>query len=499
MTCVLVGLPSARSRWPSVHSFRSATAWAAGPTNAGPTQSVPSSVTGKQDAAVPIDGVSVTDDSATVHTGVTIPAGTGTISVATGSGAILTGQGTTTIDLTGSTAQVNAALAGLVFQPAAGFNTGTPSTPINLTLTTADDGLNAAVQALDLPSINGPAAIETTPAGWTAPPTISNTPDLITGNGSYPACCGMTLSDITGTSLDGGTMTLLLANPVSEVNPVGESIATTLTGLTAGTSYAVTLQWQQATLSYSPIPGMTFTYSGGDLKVTVAGVETVVTPSAAPAADAWQSVEIVFQATAPTETLIAELVASSTRGAIVIDGGAYVRTIRSATATVPINVLAQTIPTDGDETASTPEDQTLTVAAATGLLANATDADGDSLSISGFAVNGSTYAAGATATVPGVGTITVNIDGSYTFTPALDFNGAVPPVTYTVTDGHGGTDTSTLTITVTPVDDPVVPAAGSTGGGELAQTGAPLSMQLALALGAILAGLALTRLRRRTR
>ena len=52
-----------------------------------------------------------------------------------------------------------------------------------------------------------------------------------------------------------------------------------------------------------------------------------------------------------------------------------------------------------------------------------------------------------------MGTLTINANGSYTFTPAANYNGPVPVVTYTMTDGSSG-DTSTLTISVTPVDDP---------------------------------------------
>ena len=44
-------------------------------------------------------------------------------------------------------------------------------------------------------------------------------------------------------------------------------------------------------------------------------------------------------------------------------------------------------------------------------------------------------------------------NGAYTFTPAANYNGSVPTVSYTVTDGSGSNVTSTLTISVTPVDD----------------------------------------------
>ncbi len=40
--------------------------------------------------------------------------------------------------------------------------------------------------------------------------------------------------------------------------------------------------------------------------------------------------------------------------------------------------------------------------------------------------------------------------------PVANFNGNVPVATYTLTDGNGGVDTSTLTIILTPVNDPPV-------------------------------------------
>jgi VCBS repeat-containing protein len=74
------------------------------------------------------------------------------------------------------------------------------------------------------------------------------------------------------------------------------------------------------------------------------------------------------------------------------------------------------------------------------LDANDTDIDGDALSV----------VAGAFATTQG-GSITIAADGSYTYTPATNFNG-VDSVDYTVTDG-ALTDVGTLTINVTAVND----------------------------------------------
>ncbi len=114
-------------------------------------------------------------------------------------------------------------------------------------------------------------------------------------------------------------------------------------------------------------------------------------------------------------------------------------------------------PVDGNETNTATEDVTLTVAdgAAGDLLNNATDVEGNPLTITGYTIAGigGTQAVGSAVTIPGVGSITINANGSYTFVPVANYNGSVPVITYTVSDGQGGTDTSTLTLTVTPVND----------------------------------------------
>ncbi|MDP4203109.1 MAG: Ig-like domain-containing protein, partial [Bacteroidota bacterium] len=75
----------------------------------------------------------------------------------------------------------------------------------------------------------------------------------------------------------------------------------------------------------------------------------------------------------------------------------------------------------------------------------ATDVDGDVLTIT-------------VGTTPSHGTVDVHSDGSYTYTPAKDYNGD-DSFTVSVSDGNGGTATATVTVTITPVnDDPVLTA-----------------------------------------
>ncbi|MFQ2107839.1 retention module-containing protein, partial [Aeromonas rivipollensis] len=73
---------------------------------------------------------------------------------------------------------------------------------------------------------------------------------------------------------------------------------------------------------------------------------------------------------------------------------------------------------------------------------------------------------GVAATITGVGTLIINSDGSYTFTPAPNYDGAVPPINYQVTDGQD-TVTSTLVISITPVDEEVGLAGLAREGGEV--------------------------------
>ncbi len=60
--------------------------------------------------------------------------------------------------------------------------------------------------------------------------------------------------------------------------------------------------------------------------------------------------------------------------------------------------------------------------------------------------------AGVTSTLARIGSLIIYSDGSFTFTPSPDYSGAVPTVSYLVTDGSGVV-TSTLTLIATPQDD----------------------------------------------
>ncbi|HEX8699421.1 MAG TPA: Ig-like domain-containing protein, partial [Myxococcaceae bacterium] len=107
------------------------------------------------------------------------------------------------------------------------------------------------------------------------------------------------------------------------------------------------------------------------------------------------------------------------------------------TATVTVTVEGtNNPPRANDDTFTVAEDSGAT---ALDVLANDTAEAGETLSV-------------VSVTQPANGTVTLN-GNVVSFTPAPNFNGATT-FTYTVSDGNGGFDPATVTVNVTPVNDP---------------------------------------------
>ncbi|WP_143314109.1 Ig-like domain-containing protein, partial [Colwellia sp. UCD-KL20] len=123
--------------------------------------------------------------------------------------------------------------------------------------------------------------------------------------------------------------------------------------------------------------------------------------------------------------------------------------VNTDTSTLNIEVTPESDLTDDNETLSVPEDGTLNG----NLLTNAASTDGTP-TITEFTVGGNTFTVdplGTTATIT-EGSLTINPNGTFTFVPTADYNGPVPEVVYTISDGVN-TETSTLNIEVTPESD----------------------------------------------
>ena len=127
---------------------------------------------------------------------------------------------------------------------------------------------------------------------------------------------------------------------------------------------------------------------------------------------------------------------------------AFNGTEHSNVALVSIDVAAvDDIPQAVAEAYTLDEDGTLSVDVAAGVLANDTDVDGDSL-------------AATAVQQPTNGTLNLNADGSFVYTPNANFAGA-DSFTYTLTDGTTTTSEVTVGLTVSPVND--VPLVGDDG------------------------------------
>lgn len=119
--------------------------------------------------------------------------------------------------------------------------------------------------------------------------------------------------------------------------------------------------------------------------------------------------------------------------------------IDSYTIIEPPNTLL-----DGDETAIGLFNTTISG----NLLDNTEKQAGETYSVTQFTIDGITYQASNSALIEGVGTITVNENGDWLFTPNHGYEGPVPIVEYKVYDGDLYDD-SKLTITdisTTPIE-----------------------------------------------
>lgn len=112
------------------------------------------------------------------------------------------------------------------------------------------------------------------------------------------------------------------------------------------------------------------------------------------------------------------------------------------TGSVTVDITAiNDDPNAGNDIASTTEDTPVTILAAD-LLRNDTDLDGDTVSID-------------TITAVSGGSVAFDANGDVVFTPNADFNGTAS-FSYTITDGHGGSDTATVSVGVSASNDAVI-------------------------------------------
>ena len=122
-------------------------------------------------------------------------------------------------------------------------------------------------------------------------------------------------------------------------------------------------------------------------------------------------------------------------------------TVKLSAAIAPAGHVNQA-PVANNHSYTTAEDTALTIAAP-GLLSTDTDADGDTLTVAYDPVHGTAH-----------GSVVLNANGSFTYTPNVDYSGA-DSFTYRAFDGTTNSALATVTITVTPVNDAPTAGGGS--------------------------------------
>ncbi|MEO9322650.1 Ig-like domain-containing protein [Nocardioides sp. C4-1] len=148
-------------------------------------------------------------------------------------------------------------------------------------------------------------------------------------------------------------------------------------------------------------------------------------------------------------------------------------TIRDANGTpaiANISVTVRTGPGAVPDTATTPQNVTVTVSP----LVNDTpgnNADGSAgdfvestlvFNVSGQPAGSTVSPDGKTLSVPDEGVYTIDPDGTVVFDPAPSFTGPASPVLHTVFDTLGNPASSTITVTVTPIDPTATDDSAST-------------------------------------
>ncbi len=117
-----------------------------------------------------------------------------------------------------------------------------------------------------------------------------------------------------------------------------------------------------------------------------------------------------------------------------------------------VNSIAPAPPAATADSYSTAEDQALTIAAGAGLLANDSDPLGSPLTA--VLVGG-----------PSHGTLTLSANGSFIYTSVANYNGT-DSFTYRASNGGSQSGVTTVSLTITPLNDAPVAAGGSASGAE---------------------------------
>jgi len=397
--------------------------------NHAPVLTMPAAQTTPEDTALAVTGLSVSDRDGDVLS-VTLAVGHGRLTLGSSAGlTLLAGDGIDDVamQLRGSVADLNAALATLRYQPDTDYH-GTDTltlraddgalahdTTVALTVTPVADAQDDAVTTLQgQPVTVDPLANDT----FGAAPTVSAVGSALHGSVvlepdgrvTYTPTAGYSGPDQFTCTIDSGGVSETSTVRIT-VTPDQAPTASTLADVTA-------VDGDTLALSIAGAFSDADTASGDRLHFSASGL---------PAG-------LALDAATGQITGTLGLSASQT------GGGLYTVTLTAtdlagaaATTTLQLTVTNPP-PQAADDTASTDEDS----ATVLDVLANDRDPNGGTLAITAASVDH--------------GSVTVQPDGTLHYTPAADFSGTAL-IHYTVQDGQGGSDTAQAIVTVRSVND----------------------------------------------
>ena len=404
-----------------------------------------SSGNGNPSASADVDaGSNPVEVTLTATHGVLTLGGTAGLTFTAGDGAA---DGTMTF--TGNLAAINTALDGLQFAPAANFNGAA-----GLTLTTNDLGNTGA---------GGPLSDTDTVALTITP--VNDAPVAVNDAYTTAEDTALTVAAASGvlgndSDVDGDPLTAVLVT-----GPAHGTLSLNANGAFTYTPAA----------NFNGADAFTYRANDGALDSNLATVALTITAvNDAPVAvnDAYTTAEDTALTVAAAsgvlgndsdldgDPLSAVLVTGPAHGTLSLNAdGAFTYTpaanfngadaftyrandgaLDSNLATVALTITpVNDAPVAVNDAYTTAEDTALTVAAASGVLGNDSDLDGDPLSA-------------VLVTGPAHGTLSLNADGAFTYTPAANFNGA-DAFTYRANDGALNSNLATVALTITPVND----------------------------------------------
>ncbi|WP_188699539.1 Ig-like domain-containing protein, partial [Sphingomonas prati] len=352
------------------------------------------------------------------------------------------GDGTadSTMTFVGSLAAINQALQGLTYAPLADFN-GTAQ----ITLRTVD----SSTAQSDTDTI----AITVTPVADIANDSVTTAEDTpiainVFGNDSFENAARM-ITAVDGVTIIAGGAAVAVANGSVSLNAAGQLVFAPTANYNGTTSFTYrvtsngTTETANATVVVTAVNDAPVALGTLPARTNVDAAS--VTFGTIGAFSDVDNAALTYSTTGLPAGLTIDAVTGVISGTInrsasQPNGGLYtvVVTARDAAGATATQSFGWTItnpaPVAANDSASTSEDTSVTIA----VLANDTDPDGDPLTVvAASAANGA---------------VTINANGTLTYTPNANFNGT-DAISYTISDGQGGSSSATVAITIAAVND----------------------------------------------